>query len=123
LAIARLAPDGLTPDLVDGTAWVSVTPFAVERFRVLAAPPLPGLSSFPETNVRTYVRTDDGRDGLWFFSIDVARASNTLGGRMPDVPYFPAAMSVCGTETARYRSRVSSVVPPATTSSSGPVLP
>ncbi|MFD0395098.1 DUF2071 domain-containing protein [Streptomyces nogalater] len=29
---------------------------------------MPGLPTFAETNLRTYVRPPSGRDGLWFFS-------------------------------------------------------
>ena len=36
-------------------------------------PPYPGTSSFPELNVRTYVKRD-GKPGVWFFSLDAANA-------------------------------------------------
>lgn len=99
---ARLPP-GLVPDVVDGSAWVSLTPFRVQRFRFLGCTAVPGLSSFPETNLRTYVRGPDGRDGLWFLSLDVGCALNALGGRLV-VPYHWSAMSVEVEEEVRYRS-------------------
>jgi pimeloyl-ACP methyl ester carboxylesterase len=33
---------------------------------------------FPETDVRTYVVGPDGREGLWFFSLDAARLEPVL---------------------------------------------
>ena len=45
-------------------------PPAVVRAHV---PALPGLSAFPEINVRTYV-TLAGKPGVYFFSLDAANA-------------------------------------------------
>lgn len=102
--IAALLPNGLEPDLFDGAAWVTATPFQVERATVPPAPPVPGLSSFPETNLRTYVRGPGGRDGLWFFTLEVASLPNVLGGRLA-VPYRLAHMDVDASgDTVTYRS-------------------
>ena len=93
--VRELLPAGLEPDTFEGAAWVGLTPFAVERSRLMMSPPLPGLSSFPETNVRTYVIGPDGRDGLWFFTLEadslpiVTAARGLLG-----VPYRWAEMNV-----------------------------
>jgi uncharacterized protein YqjF (DUF2071 family) len=102
--LARLLPSGLEPDLIDGAAWVGMTPFRVERMRVLGA--VPTLSpSFPETNLRTYVRDRRGRDGLWFLSIDVTSIGSMVGGRSIGVPYHLASMSVEGDAVIRYHCR------------------
>ena len=93
-SVAAVLPKGLAPDLVDGSAWLSIVAFRVERFRILGAPPLLSRSSFPETNLRTYARDKTGRDGVWFLSIDVPNTLNILGGRMIGVPYHLAEMSV-----------------------------
>jgi uncharacterized protein len=104
--IGALLPDVLEPDVVDGSAWIAVTPFCVERFRVFGAVPVPFESSFPETNVRTYVRDKrDGRDGLRFLSIDVASVSNVVAGRLAGVPYHHSTMSVSGDTLVRYSCR------------------
>lgn len=103
-AVEALLPRGLVPDVLDGSAWVGLTPFRVEGFRVLDAP-LPFVSSFPETNVRVYVRHRSGRDGLWFLSLDVTSALNVLGGRAGGLPYFWSAMSIAGEGSVRYRCR------------------
>jgi len=33
-------------------------------------PPVPGISDFLELNVRTYVHDEQGRPGVWFYSLD-----------------------------------------------------
>ena len=104
-AVARLLPEHLEPDLVEGQAWVAITPFEVRRFRAFGLPPIPWLSTFPETNVRTYVRHRNGEDGLWFLSLDVGSTLNVLGGRVIGAPYFRSIMSVIGEDTIRYRCR------------------
>lgn len=80
--VARLLPPGLTPDVLDGSAWVGVTPFEVRRFRAPMLPPVPGLSDFPETNLRTYVRGPDGQDALWFLSLDAGSLPTVAGARI-----------------------------------------
>ena len=105
-AVQRLLPPGLSVDLIDGQAWVGLTPFAVEGFRVPGLPALPIVSQFPETNLRTYVRAPNGAEGLWFLSIDVESLLMVLGARLPlGVPYLPADMRVEAGETIVYESR------------------
>lgn len=107
--VDALLPDGLDVDTRDGRAWVGLTPFVMADFSVGCLPPLPHLSTFPETNVRTYVRGSDGRDGLWFLSLDASSLFTVAGAWTGlGVPYRWAAMSVDGAEegpTVRYRSR------------------
>ncbi len=105
--VRPLIPDELDLDLADGSAWVSLTPFDVVGFRPPGLPALPGLSSFPETNLRTYVRGPDGRDGLWFLSLEVASAPTAAGARLAyGVPYELAQMEVEEVDggAIRYRS-------------------
>src|SRR4051812_12905980 len=92
--VAALLPPGLEPDIVDGSAWVSLTPFRVERFRPLGLVPVPFGSSFPETNVRTYVRGPNGRDGLWFLSLDVPSPTNVMAGRLIGAAYQLSSMQI-----------------------------
>lgn len=66
---ARL-PGGLTAELFDGSAWLGVVPFSMEKVRPWWSPSVPGISWFLETNLRTYVRHDNGQTGVWFFSLD-----------------------------------------------------
>jgi uncharacterized protein len=67
--IADLLPEPLTPDLHDGRAWVGITPF---RLHAAVLPAAPGpRSTYVEVNVRTYVRHPDGRDAVWFLSLEL----------------------------------------------------
>jgi uncharacterized protein YqjF (DUF2071 family) len=69
--LATLLPAGLEVDTFDGSAWVGLVPFRMSRVRPWWFPPLPGVSAFDETNVRTYVH-HNGVPGVWFFSLDAA---------------------------------------------------
>jgi uncharacterized protein YqjF (DUF2071 family) len=89
--LARVVPPELPLDVVDGQAWIAVTPFRVKGLRVRGVAPAPMLSSFPEINVRTYV-TVDGRPGIYFFSLDTnSRIAVASARRIYRLPYFHAA--------------------------------
>lgn len=62
-------------DLFEGKAIVSIVPFVMGRIRFPFVPPIPGLSSLLELNLRTYV-IKDGRPAVYFFTLD----SNHLPG-------------------------------------------
>lgn len=90
--VQRLLPPGLTVDTYDGRAWVGLVPF-----QMWVAPPrlpaLPWLGRFCETNVRTYVRDEYGRVGVWFFSLEAARLAAVAAARVSyRLPYFWASM-------------------------------
>jgi uncharacterized protein len=103
--VARVLPADLVPDVIDGSAWVTLTPFVVERFRLPGVPALPVLSQFPETNVRTYVHDRAGRDGLWFLSLDAQSIPIVLGANAAlGVPYRAARMSVDQADVVTYDS-------------------
>src|SRR4051812_22094227 len=105
-AVAALLPPGLAVDTHGGKAWISLTPFRMERFRVSGLPPVPGLSNFPETNLRTYVVGPDGRDGIFFLSLEVDSLATTLGARLAyGAPYHWADMKVEQNGGVRYVSR------------------
>ena len=105
--LERLLPGRLRPHLFDGRAWVGLTPFLLEGLRTPVAPVPPWFASFPETNVRTYVVGPDGRDGLWFFSLDAARLEPVLVARSTyALPYMWSRMTVeRDGPLLRYRSR------------------
>ncbi|MCI0548663.1 MAG: DUF2071 domain-containing protein [Candidatus Rokubacteria bacterium] len=89
---ARL-PRGLELDTFEGAAWLGIVPFRMSGVRLRWTPAVPGLSAFPELNVRTYV-THDGRPGVWFFSLDAANALAVAVARMWfHLPYFRARMA------------------------------
>lgn len=68
-----LLPRELTVDTFDGTAWLGLVPFQMFGVRPWWSPAVRGVSSFPETNVRTYVQFGDRDPGVWFFSLDAAK--------------------------------------------------
>ena len=67
-----LLPPGLDLDTFEGRAYVGLVPFTMTGVRPVLLPPLPLLSSFHETNVRTYVHRRGRDPGVWFFSLDAA---------------------------------------------------
>ncbi|MFF7840536.1 YqjF family protein [Streptomyces ossamyceticus] len=85
--VQALLPEGLEVDTYEDTAWVSLTPFVMADVRTPGLPASArGLPTFAETNLRTYVRTPDGRDGLWFLSIEVG-CPLMLAARAFGAPY------------------------------------
>jgi uncharacterized protein YqjF (DUF2071 family) len=88
-----LVPAQLALDTFDAQCWVGVIPFHMSGIRGRALPPLPGLSRFPELNVRTYV-THGGKPGVYFFSLDAGNLPAVWAARsFYHLPYFHAAMS------------------------------
>ena len=93
--VERILPPGLTVDVCDGRAWVGLIPFHMHRIRVPGLPSLGAWSSFPETNVRTYVVGPDGRRAVWFCSLDVTRIVPAVVARVAyGLPYCWADMSI-----------------------------
>jgi hypothetical protein len=89
-----LVPQPLALDTFDGQCWVAVTPFHMTAVRPRFVPPVPGLSAFPELNVRTYV-TVSGKPGVYFFSLDAASRIAVWAARvMYRLPYYFASMEV-----------------------------
>ncbi|MDX2937865.1 YqjF family protein [Streptomyces ipomoeae] len=97
--VQSLLPGELVVDTYEGMAWVGLTPFVLADMRPPGVPLVPGLPTFPETNLRTYVRHRNGRDGLWFLSLDVA-CPLMLAARAVGAPYHPGTLRVSVTEDA-----------------------
>jgi uncharacterized protein len=94
--LAALLPDGVTLDRFQGRAYIGMTPFRVDGVRLRGTLPLPGLSSFLELNVRTYVRAG-GKPGIWFFSLDASsRLAVEAARRLYRLPYHRATVSAGG---------------------------
>ena len=94
--LRRLVPEPLTVDTFDGSGWVAITPFTMWDVRALPPfiPPIPGLSSLHELNVRTYVYLDNV-PGVWFFSLDANSSAAVLAARMLyHLPYFNADIDI-----------------------------
>lgn len=93
--VQPLLPDGFAVDTFDGSAWVGLIPFQMNRIRIPKLPPLGRWSSFPETNVRTYIVDPQGRRGVWFFSLDINRLVPTFVARLTyRLPYCWSSMTI-----------------------------
>jgi len=104
--IRPLVPAELELDLFEQKGYVAVVPFWMSGIRARGAPPLPGLNSFPELNVRTYV-LHQGVPGVYFWSLDAASLPAVWSARAAyGLPYFHAAMSIKSLgENLEYSSR------------------
>lgn len=92
--IREHVPEGLRVQEYDGTAWIGIVPFRMSGVTHRILPPLPGVSEFPELNVRTYVE-QGGKPGVWFFSLDATNAlAVALGRRLFHLPYHRAQISM-----------------------------
>jgi uncharacterized protein YqjF (DUF2071 family) len=89
-ALRPLVPDELEIQQRDGTSWVGVVPFRMEGVTRRPLPDIPGISAFPELNLRLYVERD-GRPGVWFLSLDATnRLAVWTARRLFHLPYFHA---------------------------------
>ncbi len=88
-----LVPRQLEIDVFEGQAYVGLVPFTMTGVRPVGLPPVRGLSSFHETNVRTYVHLAGRDPGVWFFSLDAANpVAVTLARKLFHLPYYHARM-------------------------------
>ncbi|MFS0555987.1 YqjF family protein [Brevibacillus sp. 179-C9.3 HS] len=92
-SIQELIPAGLALDTYAGKAWISIIPFLLSGVRLRRMPYVPYTTTFPEINVRTYVKAK-GKSGVFFLSLD---ASNPLVIKIAKywyrLPYYPAQMT------------------------------
>jgi uncharacterized protein YqjF (DUF2071 family) len=91
--VQRLLPAGLEVDTHDGAAWAGLVPFYM-RVATPGGQRVPWASNFCETNVRTYVRDQAGRSGIWFLSLDASRLGAVVVARSTPyrLPYFWSSM-------------------------------
>jgi uncharacterized protein YqjF (DUF2071 family) len=90
-----LLPPGLELDLYRGRAFVGLVPFTMSGVRPVGVPPVPPLSRFHETNVRTYVHVAGRNPGVWFFSLDAANPlAVVLARAWYHLPYHHARMGL-----------------------------
>jgi uncharacterized protein len=93
--LRRRLPPGLELDLHEGRAYVGLTPFTMTNVRPVGLPPLPFVSRFHETNLRTYVHAGRRDPGVWFFSLDAASALAVVGARaLLGLPYHRARIAM-----------------------------
>ena len=86
--VAPLLPPGLVPDDYDGSSWVGLIPFVLDRATILGSPPIPYFGTFVEVNVRLYARDALGRRGVVFVSLEASRLAAVLAARaLFSLPY------------------------------------
>jgi uncharacterized protein YqjF (DUF2071 family) len=92
--MAALLPDWLEVDNYQGSAWLGVVPFWLDRLKIRGVPPVLGMRSFPDLNVRTYVRDHFTRTpGIYCFSLDASNLAAVLAARVfYHLPYHWASM-------------------------------
>jgi uncharacterized protein YqjF (DUF2071 family) len=92
--LAGRIPPPLSLDTFDGSAWITLVTFRMERLHLRGLPPLPGLRTFGEVNCLTHVRLGDER-GVWFFRIEAGTRLGSVVGRVAyALPYHHAAVTV-----------------------------
>lgn len=103
-AVQAVLPRELEVDTFGGAAWVGLIPFRL-AIRRPGVPYVPWLARFAETNLRTYVVGPDGRQGIWFLSLDAARLAAVGVARTSyRLPYMWADATIHeDRDTVRYR--------------------
>jgi uncharacterized protein YqjF (DUF2071 family) len=87
--VAPLLPAGVVPDEHDGSSWVGLIPFMLDRATLFDSPPVPYVGSFVELNVRLYGVDARGRRGVVFRSLEASRLAAVLAARAAfGLPYF-----------------------------------
>lgn len=139
--LQKLVPHGLTVDTIDGKAYVGLIPFTLTGVRPILMPALPGISSFHEVNVRTYVHREGRDPGVWFFSLDASSSLAVTAARavyklayydadiqfettdqtFPTIDFRSHRTDPRGPQPAHAHIRYSAVEGPATPSSPGTI--
>jgi uncharacterized protein YqjF (DUF2071 family) len=93
--MAARVPESLSVDTCEGSAWVGIVLFRMSGVRPWWSPSIPGVSSFPETNVRTYVHRGGRDPAVWFLSLDAKSSLGVqVGRRKWGLPYHRSEMAV-----------------------------
>jgi uncharacterized protein YqjF (DUF2071 family) len=79
--VAPLLPAGLRPDEYDGSSWVGLIPFVLDRATIFGSPAIPYFGDFVEVNVRLYAVDEQGRRGVVFVSLEASRLAAVLAAR------------------------------------------
>lgn len=80
-------PHDLEVDLFEGSAWISVVGFKLTQLRIS---PFRWIRwpEFWEINLRTYIRNQQGKKGVWFYSLDSSDLPAVMGARtLYGLPY------------------------------------
>jgi uncharacterized protein YqjF (DUF2071 family) len=93
--VAPLLPAGLRPDEFDGSSWVGLIPFVLDRATLFGSPAIPYFGDFVEVNVRLYAVDERGRRGVVFVSLEASRLAFVLAARAAfALPYIWSATTL-----------------------------
>ncbi|MFT7519573.1 MAG: hypothetical protein ACI9MC_001715 [Kiritimatiellia bacterium] len=103
--IRAIVPEPLDLHLRDGVCWLGIIPFHMTDVRPRGTLNVPGISAFPELNVRTYV-IRDGKPGVYFLSLEATHRLAIETARLTyNLPYFKANIAWTRDDgTISYRS-------------------
>lgn len=91
--LRSLIPPVFELDTFEGEAWVGIVPFRMSTVHPRGIPSVPGISAFPELNVRTYVKINNV-PGVYFFSLEAGNPlAVALARSIFHLPYFNASMN------------------------------
>lgn len=86
-------PATLKLDSFEGTTWISLVAFTMERVRLRLLPSFSPISNFDEINIRTYV-TFNGQPGVYFLSIEAGKHLSTwIAKTISGLPYRYSSIS------------------------------
>lgn len=105
--LAPLMPNGVRPDEHDGSSWVGLIAFYLDRATIAGGPAVPYFGTFTEVNVRLYGVDEQGRRGVVFLSLEASRLAAVLAARAAfSIPYFWSSTShTRSDDTIDYRAR------------------
>ena len=96
VSLERLIPPQLELDRFEDRAWLGIVPFTMDDVAPRGVPAPGRYATFPELNVRTYVRRRDRPEdiGVWVLSLDAMSWSTIWGSRIVfHLPYVHARMA------------------------------
>jgi len=80
-------------DTFDGSAWVTMVPMRVTGMHWRGVPPIQGIDTLRELNLRTYT-TRNGKPGVYFLSIECPSVFNDwMAQHCFGVPYYEAQIA------------------------------
>ncbi|CAN5362584.1 DUF2071 domain-containing protein [soil metagenome] len=86
--VAPLLPDGVRPDVHDGSSWVGLIAFYLDRATLGRSPVIPFFGAFTEVNVRLYGVDERGRRGVVFLSLEASRFAAVVAAQAAfSLPY------------------------------------
>ena len=81
--IAPLIPEGLQVDTFQGSAWLGVMPFWMDRIKVRGIPPIPGSAAFRSEFAHLCREERTGTPGVFCLSLDSSNLLAVAAGRAP----------------------------------------